>query len=95
MADDRKLNANRHAIIMEKREHISITGVTDVLSFDEDSIIADTEMGLLVLKGANLHVSKLNLDDGEVIVDGQIDSLEYNDGQLMKGKSSFLSKLFK
>lgn len=94
MAEDRK-SGLRHSVTMEKRSNIAITGVVDVLSFDEDSIIADTEMGLLVLKGENLHVSKLNLDEGEVLVEGEIDSLEYNDGQMAKGKGSFFSKIFK
>ena len=53
----------RHLVTMENRERLSVTGVNDVLSFDEESIVADTDMGVLVLKGVDLHVNKLNLEN--------------------------------
>lgn len=95
-ADERKIGTGKHTIVMNSREHISATGVIDVLSFDEEGIVADTEMGLLVIKGENLHVNKLNLDVGELNIDGAIDVLEYQDpNSFGKGKGSFLSKIFK
>lgn len=47
-----------------------ITGIADVVSFDENTIVLDTDMGLLTLKGKELHVSRLTLEKGEVDVDG-------------------------
>lgn len=85
----------RHKVILEDRERMSITGVLDVLSFDEESIIAETEKGMLLLRGSNIHVGKLNLDDGEVTIDGMIDSIEYNEGGIAKGKNSFFNRIFK
>lgn len=93
MGEERR--TGRHSVVMEKREQASITGVTEVISFDEESIIADTEMGMMILKGVNLHVSKLNLEDGELVIEGDIDSLEYSDGGFAKGKGSLLSRIFK
>lgn len=94
--EDRKIGGGKHNVTMESREHISITGVLDVLSFDEESIVADTDMGILTMKGMNLHVNKLNLEEGQLVVDGEIDSLEYSDGNTFsKGKGSLLSKIFK
>lgn len=95
MADDRK-SLSRHQVIMDRRENINITGVLEVISFDEDSIVCETEMGILILRGNGLHVNKLNLDAGELEVDGEIENLGYEDSSLYsKGKSSFLGKIFK
>lgn len=96
MAEERKRIGGKHTVSMEQREQITMTGVIDVLSFDEESILVDTDLGLLILRGNNLHVGRLNLDDGEVFVDGLIDSLEYSDGgQFSKGKGSFFGRVFK
>lgn len=96
MTEDRKNGYQKHSVTMENRERIEITGVIDVLSFDEESICADTQMGVLILRGVNLHVSKLNLEDGLLLIDGEIDSLEYSeDNGLTKGKGSLFSKIFK
>ncbi len=88
--------ASRHSVTLDRRESMSVTGLLEVISFDEEAIIADTEMGVLVLRGMNLHVSRLNLESGELEVDGEIFSLSYEEsGALGKGRGSFLSKLFK
>ena len=52
---------SRHKIILEEREKLSITGVTDVIAFDEESITADTDMGVITIRGEGLHISKLFL----------------------------------
>ena len=94
MAEERKRDT-RHRITLEDRERITMTGIIDVLSFDEESIIADTQRCMLVLKGNNLHIGKLNLDDGEVSVDGMLESLEYNEGGMAKAKDSLFGRLFR
>lgn len=93
MIDDRK--STKHVVTLDKRENISVTGVLDVLSFDEETVVVETDMGVLVMSGFNLHVSKLNLDVGELEVDGEINSLNYEDDKLSNKKGSFLSKIFK
>lgn len=86
----------KHYVKLEQRENVFITGVNDVISFNEDMIVIDTQMGVLVIGGQNLHVNKLNLDDGELCIDGEINSLSYeNDNGLNKSKTSFFSKIFK
>lgn len=85
-----------HTIKMEQRENIFITGVNDVISFDEEAVIADTQMDILIIRGQNLHVNKLNLEDGELSIDGEITGLNYEQqGAIGKNKSSFFSKIFK
>ena len=56
---------------------------------------SETEKGMLILRGNNIHVGKLNLDEGEVSVDGLIDTIEYSEGGISKGKNSFLNRIFK
>jgi len=96
MADEKK-SVSRHAVTIDRRNAVSVTGVLDVISFDEETIIAETEMGVLIIRGANLHVNRLHLDSGELSVDGEIVNIVYDDNAsgFGKGKASFFSKLFK
>lgn len=83
-------------IILENREKLTISGVLDVLSFDDQVVIVETDLGLLTIKGENLRINKLSLDTTEVIVEGKISSLSYSDKSLDKNSStSFLGKIFK
>lgn len=90
------MGETRHEVRMEQRENIFITGVNDVISFDEQNVIVDTQMDLLIITGENLHVNKLNLEEGELSIDGQIISMRYEaENNFGKVKSSFLGKIFK
>ena len=73
-----------------------MTGVLDVLAFDLNEILLETEQGMLVIKGKDLHVNRLSLEKGEVDVTGQIDSCVYSDMQVGKKKEeNIFVKLFK
>lgn len=91
-----KANAGRplHNLIVENREKISISGVEDVESFDEENMLIHTEMGLLSLKGANLHINKFNVESGELVIEGDIDEIVYSDGDGYGKKGGFFSKMF-
>ena len=82
-------NTNRplHNIIMENREKISMSGVKKVDNFDDQTIILLTEMGELTIKGENLHISKMDVDTGDLKVTGKIYGLIYNETQ--RGSSIF------
>ena len=85
-----------HKVTMTNRRSCAINGVKDVLSFDEHEILLETEQGMLMIKGDELHVNRLTLDKGEVDVDGKIDSFTYSDVSGGGSKNeSFLSKLFR
>ncbi len=85
-----------HKLILNNRRTCNLTGVNDVLSFDEKEIILETEQGMLMIKGNDLHVNRLTLDKGEVDVDGRIDSFTYSEQSAMANKGeSFLTRLFK
>ena len=83
-----------HKIVLS-RKTCTITGVNDVLSFDINEVLLETEQGMLMIKGSELHVSRLSLDKGEVDVDGSVDSLTYSDTSGAREKTeSFFSRLF-
>ncbi len=81
-------------VILENRKKLSISGVSDVGSFDEDEVCLYTEAGMLNIKGANLKINKLSVETGEVVVEGEINSLHYTDEEAKSG-TSILKKLFK
>ena len=83
-------------LILENRGKLSISGVLDVLSFDDQVVIVETELGLLTVKGENLRLNKFSIDTSEVHVEGDISSLTYSDSKtLEKSKGSLISKIFK
>lgn len=82
-------------IILENREKLSISGVLDVLSFDDQIVILETELGLLTVKGENLRINKLSLDTTEVIIDGEIYNLGYSEKETMQKSGGIFNKIFK
>lgn len=83
-------------LILENRGKLSISGVLDVLSFDDQVVIVETELGLLTIKGENLRINKLSIDTSEVVVEGDITSLVYSDNKSTdKTQGGFISKIFK
>ena len=83
-----------HKIWISGRKSGTVTGISDVLSFDETEILMDTEMGILSIKGKGLHICKLNLEKGEADLEGQVDSLTYSDrGHKKKKEGSLLQRL--
>lgn len=98
MVDERKTISTGviQNLILENRGKLSISGVLDVLSFDDQVVILETELGLLTVKGENIRINKLSIDTSEVIVEGSISSLAYSDKETEKQKgSSLLGKIFK
>ena len=84
-----------HKVMLTNRKTCAISGVVDVLSFDTGEVLLETDLGMLMIKGKELHVSRLSLDKGEVDVEGNVDSLTYSDIVTAREKTeSFFSKLF-
>ena len=95
--EERKLmNTNMiQNLVLENRNKLSISGVLDVLSFDDQIIIVETDLGMLTVKGDNLKINKLSIDTSEVIVEGEILSLSYSQKEFEKKGEGLLSKIFK
>lgn len=87
--------AQKHRLDFEERRKGSLTGVLDVISFDGEQIFLETTKGILIIRGKELHVSRLQLEQGEVDVDGVIDSLQYSEGTHgKKPKENLLKRMF-
>ena len=85
-----------HKVNLYNREKGTLTGILDVISFDENTIVLDTDMGLLTIKGKDLHVSRLTLEKGEIDIEGRTDSLVYSSNEsYRKSGQSLLPRLFK
>jgi sporulation protein YabP len=81
---------------LENREKLNISGVEQVESFNESQIVIYTVRGSLTIKGESLNISKLNLEDGNVKIEGMIESLAYSNKTSTGSKEgSFLKKMFK
>lgn len=94
MAYEEKYKAELpHNVIMEGRERLSVSGVVDVESFDEETIVLHTSKGMLIVRGSDLHIEKLSLDGGDLAVEGYVDSLKYEEERADKG--GFMARLFK
>lgn len=93
MADETNALAMQHSLNMESRERLTVTGVKDVESFDETVIVALTCCGELTVNGTQLHISSLNIDNGQLSVEGKISSLLYADRA--EKSSGIFGKLFK
>lgn len=86
----------QHKLVLGNRKDLTINGVLDVLSFDVNEILLETEQGMLMIRGSALHVTHLTLEKGEVEIDGKVDSLTYSENGLSSGgDNSFFAKLFK
>ncbi len=87
--------AKRQEIKMLNRKMLEISGVLNVESFDSEEFLLETECGFLTIKGSNLHIKNLNLEQGLVAIEGLVDALVYLDANSQGKSKGFLGKLFK
>lgn len=83
-----------HNIILEGRKKMSVSGVTDVDKFDENTVLLYTSMGELTVRGTDLHVNELSVESGEMNIEGDIDSVVYGDPD-RRSPLSFFGKIFR
>lgn len=79
-----------HKVVLDGRSRLSVTGVTDVLSFDEGAVLLRTEMGILTVQGRDLRLKTLSPEGGHVSVEGNVASLVYEEP---RQKGGWLSRL--
>lgn len=93
---DERIGGKNHKLTLFNRSSAQMTGVLDVISFDTNEIVMDTEEGLLMIRGEDLHVNHLTLEKGEVNIDGHVDNLIYSNSQkLPKNPEKGLGRLFR
>ena len=97
VSEERKSISNNviQNLVLENREKLSVSGVLDVLSFDDQVVIIETELGLLTIKGEDLRINKLSIDTSEAVVEGDIFSMNYSKKEMEKKGGSILGKIFK
>lgn len=83
-----------HNMILEDRRSLSVSGVEDVDSYDENTVVLFTQLGELTIRGKNLHISKLNVDTGELSMDGEIYAIVYSE-EAQKKQGGIFSKLLR
>ena len=82
-----------HSLIIENRKTLTATGVSNVDSFNDETVVASMDLGDMTVHGSKLHISKLNLDTGELTLDGEIVSVTYTENR-SSGNGVF-ARLFK
>ncbi len=82
----------KHTIMLDNRGKLVMTGAEDVNGFNEETVSVKTTCGMLIIKGEKLHIDKLNLETGDVSIDGKINAMQYIGGDMSRSK---LSRLFR
>ena len=95
MEERKQISEKKHSVNIENRNRLALSGVTQVGSFDEETIRLMTELGGLTIQGKNMHINKLNVDDGNLIIEGTINSCTYSDRIETANKGSLLTRMFK
>lgn len=83
------------SISLQNRKELILTGVVEVINFDEEKIMLNTKLGPLLIKGSDLKMKKLDVQNGEVIIQGYINSLVYTGKEAKGPKGSIIERLFK
>ena len=89
MEEEKKNN-----LTLNNRKKLNLTGVLEVVSYDDEKIQLNTNLGSLDIKGSSLKINKLDVQNGDVIIMGMINSMVYSDKSINKDKKSFIKKIF-
>jgi sporulation protein YabP len=92
--EQRGVNAH-HQLSLINREKLTLDGVVNVGSYDQNELILETTAGVLLIKGDDLHLTQLNLDQGKVGLTGTVNALIYSNESLAQRSKGFLGKIFK
>lgn len=92
MTEERKRTNN---IILENRKKLSLSGISEIESFDDEKITLMTDNGGLLIKGSGLKIDNLDVESGDVMVNGTISAIVYSGEVVSKRENSFFAKLFK
>ena len=84
-----------HKVIIDGRDRVTVSAVNDVDSFNENEIIFLTSQGMMTITGEDLHITKLDLDEGTLVIDGTIDSIDYSDHEEERMNGKKLFKVFR
>ncbi len=95
MNDKKETVIKEHRLVIEGREKLNISGVDDIGSFNDNTVVISTQLGDLILKGSDLHISSLDVNEGNAIIQGYIISCVYTEGLARKKEKGLFKNIFK
>lgn len=93
MPDEKNMPLMPHNLVLEDRRLLTVSGVSDVDSFDEETVVVFTDLGELTIRGRDLHINRLSVEVGELTVEGSISALIYSEETVKNG--GFFSRVFR
>ena len=93
MNNEEKKSMGAHNLILEERGSLTVTGVEDIDSFDDQTVVIYTGLGELTVRGNQLHIERIDLQAGELELQGQVDALTYADQPPVRG--GFFARIFR
>lgn len=93
MNNEEKKSMGAHNLILEERGSLTVTGVEDIDSFDDQTVVIYTDLGELTVRGNQLHIERIDLQAGELELQGQVDALTYADQPAVRG--GFFARIFR
>ena len=93
MEDKKIMSSLPHNLVLEDRKYLTVSSVREVDSFDEQNIVAFTSLGELTISGTGLHINRFSTDEGELAVEGTINSVSYSDN--VQSSGGFFSRIFR
>lgn len=84
-----------HKVVIEDRGRLMVSAVEDVESFDEEKVVIVTDMGTMTVIGGDFRISKLNVEDGQLVIEGEIDEIQYSDTVHNDKSGGFFARLFR
>ncbi len=88
-------NIREHKVTIDGRKRLTVTAVEDVESFDEEKVVILCDMGTMTVTGADFKINRLNVDIGELIIEGEVDEIQYSDRMRDEKGGGFFGKLFR
>ena len=92
--DENKKDTAIHRVVMEGRQSLRVSGVEDVESFDDDTVVIYTVDGTMTVKGMDFRINKLSIEDGELEIDGDVDSILYSNSR-KEEHGGFFGRIFR
>ncbi|MBX4261791.1 sporulation protein YabP [Clostridium estertheticum] len=90
-----KIEDKKSNLTLENRRKLTINGVIEVINFNENQILLNTDVGIMMVKGQELKMNKLDVQNGDVIITGKVDSFVYTSDKGKVKKDSIVARLFR
>jgi len=90
-----KIEDKKSNLLLENRKKLTINGVIEVINFNENQILLNTDVGTMIVKGKELKMNKLDVQNGDVVITGKVDAFVYTSDKSKVKKDSIISRLFR